>query len=148
MANPLRGEVALEIAGASYQLVFDVNAFCHAQEALGKKPLEMVADFSSDPDDLVTLRGLFWAGLQKHHACHLIAAGELLSDAGQPAVRAALAEGLAAAFGLADKEEGKEDANPPMTTPGTGSDSIGSTAKPEEIVKPLICPHRVDRLVC
>ncbi|UZW54059.1 hypothetical protein NUH86_10985 [Sphingobium sp. JS3065] len=130
MANPLRGEVAITIAETRYLLVFDVNAFCHAQDALGKKPLEMVADFSADPDDLVTLRGLFWAGLQKHHACHLLAAGELLSDAGQPAVRAALADGLAAAFGLAEKQEGKEGENPPTTTPGTGSGSTGNTAKP------------------
>lgn len=130
MTHALRGQVALTAGETRYHLVFDVNAFCFAQEALGKKTMEIVADFSDDADDLVTARGLLWAGLQKHHACHLLQAGEIMSDAGQIAVRAAVSEGLAAAFGLAEKAEDKESPNPPMPTPGTGSGSTASTAKP------------------
>lgn len=119
MANPLRGEASIEIGSATFTLVLDANAFCNAQQALGKKLLEMVEDFQLEPDDLITLRALFWASLQKHHPCHIIQAGEMLSDAGQPQVRGVIAEVLAAAFGTGEAAEGKDEPNPPVATPGT-----------------------------
>jgi len=129
-ANPLRGEAMLTAGPDEYKLVFDANAFCYAQQTLGMKAMEMVAAFSEDPDDMLTMRGLLWAGLQKHHECHLIQAGEVLSSAGMPEARAAIALGLAAAFGTetkGDKEQKKAATTP--KTPGTGSPSTRNTAK-------------------
>lgn len=120
MSNPLRGEASIEIGGLAFKLVLDANAFCCAQEATGKKMLEMVENFTLDADDLVTLRALFWASLQRHHPCHLIQAGEMLSDAGDPAVRGVIAEALAVALGTDDNAEGKQGENPPTEIPGTG----------------------------
>ena len=120
MPNPLRGEASIEIGGATFTLVLDANAFCSAQQVLDKKLLDMVSDFQLEPDDLITLRALFWASLQKHHPCHMIQAGEMLSDAGQPAVRGVIAEVLAAAFGTEEAAEGKQGENPPIETPGIG----------------------------
>lgn len=124
MTNPLRGEASIEIGGLTFKLVMDANAFCCAQGALDKKMMDMVADFTADPDDIITLRALFWASLQKNHPCHILQAGEMLSDAGDPAVRGVIAELLAAAFGTNSETgqaaEGKEAENPPMATPGIG----------------------------
>lgn len=120
MSNPLRGEASIDIGGLAFKLVLDVNAFCCAQEVTGKKMLEMVEAFTLDADDLVTLRALFWAALQKHHPCHLIQAGEMLSDAGDPAVRGVVAQALSVALGTAEPGEDKEGKNPPTETPGIG----------------------------
>ncbi|WP_397586679.1 hypothetical protein [Sphingobium fuliginis] len=137
-ANPLRGEKVVSVGGVDYKLVLDVNAFCYAQAELGKKSLEITAAISGDPDDMLSIRGLFWASLQKYHPCHLFEAGEIMADAGPAAVRAALLDCLADAFGLAESQPGatedKEGENPQRTL-GTGSDSTGSTAKPEAAAK-------------
>ena len=125
MSNPLRGEVDL----GKYKLVFDANAFCSIQSAMGMRVNEFTSAFSDFPDDLMVARGLLWGGLQKHHACHLIEAGEVMADIGMDDVRDAIARGLAAAFGI--KAEGEESPNPPIEseTPGTGSPSTKRTAK-------------------
>jgi len=131
--NPLRGEAQVQAAGTTFNLVFDVNAFCYAQPVLNMKPLEILSAHLADDGDMLLTRTLLWAALQKHHPCHELEAGEILADAGVPAVRTALTAMFVAAFGLKKEggdEEGKKGENPPTKIPGTGSDSTGNTAKP------------------
>ena len=118
--NPLRGEASVEIGGNAYRLTFDVSAFIIAQKATGKKLQPLVQSFTEDPDDLVSLSALFWAGLQKAHKVTMAEAEELLSTAGIGKGRIAITEALAAAFGT--KGEGGDEADPPKPgeTPGTG----------------------------
>ena len=134
--NPLRGEARLEGGeGRSFKLCFDVNAFCYAEERLGKTTDEIVAlvaeEFSAwgnaklegSPRINASLtRALLWAGLQKHHpGTHLAEAGEIMSDAGIATTAGAVLNGFFAAFG---KAEDGEEKNPPTsaapTEPGTG----------------------------
>lgn len=120
--NALRGETTLEADGRAYTLTLDVNAFCYAQPVLNMKPREMVGTFEAEIDDMVVVRALLWAALQKHHACHIVEAGEIMADAGLTATRSALTACLVACFGSA--EDGEEQ-NPPKPKPrkairGTG----------------------------
>lgn len=135
--NPLRGEASLKAGDKAYSLVLDVNAFCYAQPVLSMKPLEMVSAFLADGDDLLLMRTLLWASLQRHHACHELEAGDVLADAGPVAVRSAITDMMIAAFGLKDQTEDKEPGKALMTTPipGTGPDSTASTAKPVATAK-------------
>jgi len=118
--NPLRGEASVEIGGTAYRLTFDVSAFIIAQKATGKKLQPLVQAFSEDPDDLVSLSALFWAGLQKADKVTMAEAEDLMSSAGIGKVRVAITEALAAAFGT--KGEGGDETDPqtPGETPGTG----------------------------
>lgn len=131
--NPLRGEAVL----GERRLVLDVNAFCAAQPVLNMKPLEMVSAFLADGDDLLLMRTLLWASLQRYHQCHELEAGEILADAGPAATRAVLTDMMVAAFGLKDHTEDKKPGKAETTpTHGTGSGSTGSIAKQAETAKP------------
>lgn len=129
MSNPLRGEGSFKAGEATYRLAFDANAFCYAETAL--EPLttdDIVAQVAAGTANMTLLRAVVWAALQRHHPdTHLTQAGEIISDAGMPAVRMAIGDGLAAAFGLAT--EGGEEANPPVSEVGTGSSSSRSGVK-------------------
>lgn len=120
--NPLRGEASLN-AGArgSLKLCFDANAFCFAEERLGKTTdeiVEMVSlEFASWDKKALQAGGtpkinanltrtLLWAGLQKHHpSTHMAEAGEILSDAGLATTVGALLNSFYAAFGEAEDEQ-------------------------------------------
>jgi hypothetical protein len=127
--NPLRGEGRLQAGDKTYRLAFDVNAFCFAESAL--EPMttdDIVAEIAGGTAKMTILRAVTWAALQKHHPeTHLVHAAEIMSDAGMPAVRQAIADGLKAAFGLATED--KEDENPPKSEDGDGSISSRSGAK-------------------
>ncbi len=127
--NPLRGEAEVAAGGAKYRLAFDVSAFCYMEKAL--EPMstdDIVAEVAGGTANITLLRAVVWAALQRHHPdTHLIQAGEIMSDAGLPAILKAVADGLSAAFGLAP--EGGEDENPPIAKDGTGSGFSPSGAK-------------------
>jgi hypothetical protein len=118
--NPLRGEASVDISGATYQLTFDVSAFIFAQQATGKKMMEMVTAFSEDPDDLITLRAMIWAGLQRKHPMPIGEVDELISSAGLAKARSVVSDGLAAAFGGAEEARETGKAPKPQAKRGTG----------------------------
>lgn len=118
--NPLRGEASVEIAGETYRLVFDVSAFIFAQQATGKSVMEMVGAFGESPDDLIILRMLFWAGLQRHHSFTVSEVEDLLSDAGLAKARAVVSEALAAAFGTVSEDGDAGNVAKPKRKRGTG----------------------------
>ncbi|MES3154343.1 hypothetical protein [Sphingomonas faeni] len=117
--NRLRGEATLAGGTSTYALVFDVNAFCLAEGALGRATDELVDDYDSGRRDLRLTRGLLWAGLQAKHACTISEAGDIMSDLGATPVQDAISAGLMAAFGVVT--EGEDGAHPPKTAgDGTG----------------------------
>jgi hypothetical protein len=113
-ANALRGEAEITIGETTYKLCFDPNAFIFAEEALGQTTDQIVEEFERTRSraNLRLLRGLFWAGLQREHECHLREAGDLMADAGLSEVKDAITRGMVAAFGVAEKSEGKKPGNP------------------------------------
>lgn len=125
--NPLRGEGELNAAGNTYRLAFDVSAFCYAEKALAPMSTdEIVAQIADGTANMTLLRAVVWAALQRHHPeVSLAQAGEVMSDASMPAVRAAITSGLEAAFGLADGDDGEN--------PRNGEGGIGSTSSPSGV---------------
>ncbi len=122
-ANPLRGEAEIKIGETTYKLCFDPNAFIYAEEALHATTDQIVEEFERTRKmaNLRILRGLFWAGLQRHHECTVSEAGDLLADAGLGEIKTAVARGMEAAFGVAENAEGKKPGNPRKTAArGTG----------------------------
>lgn len=67
MANPHRGEVALEADGQTYTLSFSVNAICELEEVLDKPIGQIMGALQGDGVSMKTVRWLVWAGLQDHH---------------------------------------------------------------------------------
>lgn len=134
--NPLRGEAELVAGAATYTLVFDVNAFCLAEKALGLTTDEIIAAAVGDRrrkvaprPDLEFLRAVTWAGLQRRQDLTVAEAGDVISDAGAPAARGAMLAAFAAAFGV--EQEGEDRPNPPPgDAPGTGSPSSPGGARP------------------
>lgn len=112
-ANPFRGEAELVVGEKTYKLVMDANALIFTQGLLKRKPREMVQSLFADPEDTELVRGLLWGCLQKHHECHVIEAGEILSDAGEAETCAALLLVAAEAYGIGKEEEGGDRENPP-----------------------------------
>lgn len=88
MANKLKGEVDLEAGGKNYALVYTHDALIELEDQLDRgivAILKEIQEWSKDPDKirLGMVRSLLWAGLRKHHPeIDLIAAGELIADAG------------------------------------------------------------------
>jgi hypothetical protein len=107
MANPVRGEVALDAAGKIYTLKFSTNALCEAENILDK-PMSVIM---GQLDRLGVLRVLMWAALQgKQPGTTIEAAGEIMDAAGMKAVVPALTESLNLAFPKPEEKDG--DARP------------------------------------
>lgn len=78
MANPIKGEVALEHDGVTYSMVLDFNALAEFEGETGKRAMEVLAD--PDRMSATEMRALFWAGLkQRHPEITLGDAGRILS---------------------------------------------------------------------
>lgn len=107
MANPLKGEVVFEAAGAVYTLRWSTNAMCELEEASGRGLNSIVRELASwgpalGPDGrtplpetdaqqqartdrikVSTVRLVFWAMLRDHHpGIDLRQAGDLMQHAG------------------------------------------------------------------
>jgi hypothetical protein len=118
-ANAFRGRAALTAGERKFTLLFDVNAFCLLETAMGRPTDELVDDYDSGRRDLRLTRGLLWAGLQDKHPCTIAEAGVIMSDAGTEAVHTAVTSGMLAAFGVVS--EGEEAAHPPMAADPSGT---------------------------
>lgn len=116
-ANPLRGEAALATPTKTYVLSYDVNSLILAEEASGMDIDPLLARLEKGAS-LKVLREVVWAGLQRDHECDLTRAGEIITEAGAIAARAAMTKALRAAFLPPNKDTPK---NPPKAADGTGS---------------------------
>lgn len=70
MANRQRGEVALEMDGKTYTLVFDMNALCCLEDLFSTPEREVVFQDvlkMASKGSARHIRGIVWASLQRHH---------------------------------------------------------------------------------
>lgn len=134
MANPVRGQVEIEVEGETFTLVFDVNALCALEGRLGQTADQIVARFaltvSGSRLDLTLLRALLWASLIEHHDMSEKDAGRLLSRAGMELVGAKVAEAIERAFPEAEELKARpRKAGASKAPAGTGKSSSGSGSK-------------------
>lgn len=111
MANPLKGEVSLDIGGTPHLIRLDYNGLCEIEAETGKLTPELVAE--AQAASFVAIRKLFWAGLRGggNTAITEKEAGDLIQKIGVKPALDALTESFHVVFGLGDKPEG-EDQNP------------------------------------
>lgn len=110
MSNPLRGEATLVAGTAAYTLVFDINALCLAEEALGMEVDELLARYSGGTSARL-VRGLVWAALQAKHPCSLAEAGAIISEVGFVEAKATLEKALLLAMPVQEEGEPPKKAN-------------------------------------
>jgi hypothetical protein len=99
MANRYKGEVALEINGATYLLVFSTNAMCEVEGILGQSTDEVLAQLAVKPS-VSLVRALLWGALRERHPdVDLAKAGDLVDAiGGQGQALLKIGEALVAAF--------------------------------------------------
>lgn len=118
MANPVRGEVALETPEGVTVLRFSTNALCAMEEDLGKSVAEIGAMFEGNQLSLGVARQFMRAAMRDHKP------GATLEDAGAVMDAAGISkavEAAARAFQLAfPQEEAKGGARPRKAAGGTG----------------------------
>jgi hypothetical protein len=118
MANPLKGEVAIEIDGAPYCLIFTVNSLCELEAQLDASVSE-IGEMLGSGMRVRELRMAFWAALMDRHQVTYTAAGDLMSAFGIKQSADAIAQAFMLAF---PQEDAKAPAHPPKAKiqAGTG----------------------------
>ncbi len=122
MANPERGEVGIEVGGQPYTLKLTTNVAATLQ-ARHKKSLGQLLR-ETDDIDVVAIRGVLWALLQKHHAAKFKneePVGDFIDEAG--GIKAVM-DKIQEAFLV------NSDPNPPAAQEITGGTSDNSTSTP------------------
>ena len=133
MANALRGEVDLPVNGKTYTLRFRNNAQAEVTNLLGMGLNSVLAAMA--PGDLRpdVLRAVVWASLREFHPdLSLFDVSDLIDDAGQNAVLAAMGEAFTLAF--PDAPAGSKT-NPPRPS-GTGKASSPGGSRSASRKKP------------
>lgn len=120
MSNPIRGEATLVAGDQSYRLVYDINAFCAAQEATDLD-VDVLLEEMERGKRLPIVRALLWAGLSRHHPCSMIEAGGIMSVAGTKPTAIAVRAGIASAFPQPTEDSGDTAGHPPKPADGTSS---------------------------
>lgn len=108
MANPLRGEVAVNADGTAYMLTVDINVLCELEAETGQDATGLADQLGRSPS-FSLLRSVFRATLQpKHPGTTLIEAGSIMSAIGVEEIGAKLGELFKSAFPQAKPgDEGK-----------------------------------------
>ena len=114
-ANPLRGEASFAAGDTTYRLDYDMDVFIAAEETSGWDMPALLDRLGRG--NLKAFRAMIWAGLQRHHECHLIRTKEIIAEAGVDIVGAAMRKALEGAFGPATSGD---PANPLKAASGTG----------------------------
>ncbi len=101
MANPHRGEVALETADGTFHVLrYTVNSLCALEERL-EMPIARIAALFEGADGISMrhLRAVLWAGLiDRQPDLTEAEAGRIMDDAGMAAVTRAIERAFTAAF--------------------------------------------------
>jgi hypothetical protein len=122
MANPHRGEVNLKVGEKNLTLRLGINAIAEIETLLDMGINEIAASLS-DPEKLRigTLRAIAWGALrEKHPALSLTDVGEIIDEAGAPAVMEAVQLAFERGF---PSPEGGDSPPPKAGQDGTGKPS-------------------------
>lgn len=124
LPNPVKGEVEVGVAGATYVLCYSWPA----QKAVGRKFGKRFRDVMLELEDLddEALSFLFWSGFQHHHSGEVSEADAdgFISELGFTRAMELVSESLKLAYDIPadDKEAGATAAqDPPPATGGTRS---------------------------
>lgn len=75
------GEGAVEAAGKSWRLRFDMNVLADLQERTGKTPVQVMSELQGEGGSVLMLRTVCHAMLKRHHPEAAIeVAGDILSE--------------------------------------------------------------------
>jgi hypothetical protein len=120
MANAVKGEVEVPLEdGRKLKLVFDANAWCEIEDALGRNTQDIIADLQAKPPraGVKVQRAIMWGGLRRYHPeLSLEDAGDILIEASE-----ALHKAIGSAMPEADAEAGEAEAGPRKPRRGTGA---------------------------
>lgn len=100
----MRGGVEFAHDGRRYVMRFGANQLCAAEEASGRRTLELVNEIQSGAGSFRTFRVLFWAGLG---TVTVEQAGEMMDAIGLQEVAEIIGKALTLAF--PDPEAGRGD---------------------------------------
>lgn len=115
MVNLARGEVPLDVEGASYVLTFDFNAICAIEEVFDL-PISRIGEKLADGMRAGDLRTLFAAGLTKHQpGMSETQAGDIIGIIGAHGAAEAVARGLQASFTEPEPEVASGGSRPRKT---------------------------------
>ncbi|MDB5540524.1 MAG: hypothetical protein JWQ89_2251 [Devosia sp.] len=102
MANPIRGEVDITVGGKTYTIKLGRNALASVEGLLGRGFPEIAQSLTSDPQ-IVVMRAILWAGLQRYHPeLDLMQVGDLMDEAGDDLIGEKIGEALRITFPQAD----------------------------------------------
>lgn len=102
MANPLRGEVDVQVGDKSYVLRFSINAMVAAESVMGLGISDIIAELQASPK-LGTLRTVMWAGLREYQPkITLDAVGDIIGELGLQKAGEIIGDALAKAFPAGD----------------------------------------------
>lgn len=111
MANPHRGEVALQAGDQTYTLSYSINAICDLEDALGKPVGHIMQSLNDEGGaSMKTVRALVWAGLQDHHDVDERAAGLIATEVGVTEIVQKIGDALKLAF--PEREAGNSSTRP------------------------------------
>lgn len=114
MANPLLGEVTVELGGKPYTLVYDVNGACVAEDAMGGVSTnEMMDRFTGNRLGMLGFRAIIFGAMQRHHAGSspsLEATGRLLAELPLSKIQQLVFQVLRASLGAAEEGDGGDAA--------------------------------------
>ena len=128
MANPVRGEREISVAGRSFTVAFGINAICEIEAALGENIGVVGNRLATGRVAVRDLRAILWGGLRRHHAALTVAAvGDLLERhlAGGGTLEE-MAEGLFESLSAAFPGEEADQGNAPA--PATTGRRAGKTS--------------------
>jgi hypothetical protein len=114
MAGNVKGEVRFEAEGASYTLVFTIDALCALEDRVNKSVEQIGAEMGKSPR-LSLLRALFHAGLREYQpSISEKKAGEIMQGIGLDKAGALIGEAFTAAFANPEAETAEV---PPKAAP-------------------------------
>lgn len=111
MANKDRGEVTLQAGDVTHIIRFTINSLCNLEDAMGmpitKIGTELDAGAKTKTIKLGTLRTILKHGLIEEKTLDEV--GDIIGEAGLPAVMTAIAAGIAQAFPKAEAGTASKD---------------------------------------
>lgn len=128
MANPHKGEVAVDIDGVEYKLSLSSNALCELEDALDQN-VNQIAESMQDPKRLrmKVVAAAFWASLLDHQPATTMPDAKLLMTKMKPTVLVeTVSQVFTMAFPAPDKTSADAASPPKPAEPaadGTGSAS-------------------------
>jgi Phage tail tube protein, GTA-gp10 len=121
MANPVKGEVPIDIEGKRYTLVLNTFALAAVEQRLGMQWTSVFKKAADGEFGIQQILALFHAALMKHHRrITEEEAANLIDEAGLPSINEALGQAVRLMQPF-QNAGGEEPANPPKINGGVGT---------------------------